>query len=85
MKPRHSYVLIEILPKDDEVTKAGIHLPEQAARYQQPTGIVLAVGSDVELTLVNQKVVLTNNGYRHSLLGKEMVLIHQNEVLAIID
>jgi co-chaperonin GroES (HSP10) len=85
LKPRNSYVLIELLPKETETTKTGIVIPEQAMRYQQPIGIVHEVGSEVESGLVGKKVIITNGGFKHSYLGKEYVLLHQSEALAIID
>jgi len=87
LKPRNHYILVELLPREEETTKSGITIPEQAMRYQQPLGLVHEVGPAIasQNLKVGMKVILSNGGFKHSYLGKDFVLIAESEVLAVLE
>lgn len=85
IKPQCSYTLIEILPREAETSKGGITIPEQAIRFQQPIGIVRAVGEHVTNVVAGMKVIITSGGFKHSHEGKDYVLLQSSEILASVD
>lgn len=82
IKPLFDYVLIEPL-EQEMVTKSGIVLPETVKERPQ-RGRVIEVGTDVSLKAGDVVYYKKWGGHEVKLDGKDMLLIAEDDVLAII-
>ncbi|WGH27563.1 MAG: co-chaperone GroES [Candidatus Shikimatogenerans bostrichidophilus] len=87
IKPLHDRVIIEPLPVENK-TKSGIIIPDTAKEKSQK-GIVIAVGpgkKNYNMTVKNGDKVLYGkySGTDLKINDKEYLIMHENDILAII-
>tara|TARA_R100001082_G_C4361984_1_gene159857 strand:+ start:1379 stop:1633 length:255 start_codon:yes stop_codon:yes gene_type:complete len=77
-------VLVEI-KKPEEKTKSGIIILEDT-QEQKPEGFIKAVGEGVKEDIkVGDEVMFRNYGQIINIEGEEYMLLHEPDILAIID
>lgn len=93
LKPLNDGLIVKRVTKEENVTKAGIYLPESAKEKPQE-GEVLAVGpgkmdnngTRMEMTVkVGDKVLFTKYGpteIKHE--GEDLLFLSESDVLAIV-
>ena len=88
IKPLFDYVLIE--PKESETTTAsGIVIPDTASKEKPQEGKIIAIGQgdgEKKLTVKVGDIVMFKKwgGTEVKVDGKEMVLIKEEDLLAIV-
>jgi len=84
MKPLRNEVIIQAV-KQEVTTESGIVLPD-AIPPKQTTGIIIAVGKDVEEVKVNNNVLFGEHSYVELSINENNVLfIKESNILAILD
>jgi co-chaperonin GroES (HSP10) len=77
-------VLVE-MKKPEEKTQSGIIILEDT-QEQKPEGFIKAVGEDVQGNIkVGDEVMFRNYGQMINIEGKDYMLLHEPDILAIID
>jgi len=77
-------VLVE-MKKPEEKTQSGIIILEDS-QEQKPEGFVKAVGEDVKGSIkVGDEVMFRDYGQMINIKGEEYMLLHEPDILAIVD
>ena len=85
IKPAFNKILISPDP-EKEITEGGIIIPD-AAKEKPTVGIVIAIGTDDDLTVkVGDKVIFSKIGAREITEGEEhFILVKETEIIGIIN
>ena len=94
IKPLSDHILIEVI-KEEEKTKAGIFLPDNANKEKSEEGTVIATGpgkkmEDGKIVMMSVKpgdrVLFIKYGpHEIKVDGKEYLIACENDILAIIE
>ena len=85
IKPLHNKVLVA-QNKDEVKTEAGIILEDAASVRDSRTGTVLAIGPEVTLVEVGDKILLEWNKAQVVKIGEaQRVIVKEDDIVAVFD
>lgn len=94
LKPLHHYVVLEVV-EVEKTTASGIILSGESAKPKHSEGIIIAVGegkvmeNGARLSLsveVGQRVIYNGfGGTKVSHQGKDLVIVAEDDILAIVE